>query len=319
MKIILMGTGPFAVPSFDAIAAAGHDVRLVVTRPVITTKSRQGPPPAPVRDWASGKGLAIFDPTSINDAESVDRLTEIAADLMVVCDYGQILSPAALATTPLGGINLHGSLLPKYRGAAPVQWAVLNGDLVAGVSVLHMTPRLDGGPLLATAETAIAAHETAGQLEQRLSMLGVDPTLQSIALLDQWDRDHTIGLLQDPASVTKAPRLKKSDGAIDWGRTASELGDHVRGMQPWPVAFTQYRPTPGKTVRIAVLRIGFTELSSEDHAAGELLQDESGRWRVAAGDQFVDLLEIQPAGKRPMSAEDYFRGNPPPLGSRLFG
>ena len=156
-RLVLMGTGPFAVPSFETLRAAGFPIAMVVTKPAPSVKSRKGPPPAPVRTWAEQHRLPIFDPDTVNDPEAIDRVAAEDPDLLVVCDYGHILKPEALETARLGGINLHGSLLPAYRGAAPVQWAVLRGDPVTGVSVIHMTPRLDGGP-----GTAIVADGRGG-------------------------------------------------------------------------------------------------------------------------------------------------------------
>ena len=202
MKLVLMGTGPFAVPSFEALRQAGHDISLVVTRPMPPVKSRGGPPPSPVRDWATEHDLPLYDPDSINDQEAIEKVGKLSPDLLVVCDYGQILKPDALATSKLGGINLHGSLLPAYRGAAPVQWALLNGDAVTGVSVIHMTPRLDGGPVMEVIETEITDVESSGELEERLSKIGVAATLAAVEKLDRWDGESALGQEQDASKVT---------------------------------------------------------------------------------------------------------------------
>ena len=325
MKLVLMGTGPFAVPSFDALLQAGHDVCLVVTRPMPPVKSRGGPPPSPVRDWAVKNQLPIFDPDSINDGDAIEHVKSTESDLLGVCDYGQILKPDALATSRMGGINLHGSLLPAYRGAAPVQWAMLNGDSVTGVSVIHMTPRLDGGPVICVRKTEITERETAGELESRLSQIGVEATIEAVDKLAQWfqrsgeaDNTSALGQPQDVAAVCKAPRLKKADGQIDWGRSAREISCHVRGMSPWPVAFTFYKPRDNKPpLRVAVHAIEMTDRNSQDHTAGEISEGESGIL-IATGDFFVRLTRVQPAGKKPMESKDFFRGYPPPEGARLF-
>ncbi len=324
LRIILMGTGPFAVPSFDAIFATGHDVRLVVTRPQPTVKTRGAAPPAPVREWATSHSLDLFDPTSINDLDAIERLVSEQADLLVVCDYGQILKPAALQSTPLGGINLHGSLLPKYRGAAPVQWAVLSGDAVAGVSVIHMTPRLDGGPILTTRQTPIGACETSGELEERLSRLGIDATLESIEMLSHWDRTSEIGVPQDASLVSRAPRLQKSDGDIDWSRGNRQIDCQVRGMLPWPVAFTQVHVTEGKPpLRVAVKRVTAIsdqadEATTQNASPGRILAGDE--LLVVTGDGVLRLDTIQPAGKREMTGKEFRRGYPnATFCSRTFG
>ena len=313
-----MGNGPFAVPAFEAIHQTGdHEILAVWTRPVRTGKSRGGPPTSPVRDWAESRRLPNDAPESVNDVAAAGRLAAMGADLLVVCDFGQILSSETLATTRLGGINLHGSLLPKYRGAAPVQWAVLNGDAETGVSVLHMTPRLDGGPVLTDASTAIGRGETAGELEQRLSVLGVEPTLRAIGMLDRWDRQSPIGRNQDSGAVTKAPRLAKSDGEIDWGRDAAEIDHHVCGMQPWPGAFTFFKPKPDKPpIRLVIRRVEPTDDPVGEECCG--VWDLADGLRIAAADRWVKVLEMQPAGKKPMSGEAFMRGHQPPEGSRFY-
>lgn len=316
-RLILMGTGPFAVPSFEALRAAGHEIALTVTRPLPPVKSRKGPPPSPVRCWAEEHGLEIYDPASINEDEAVERIKSIGASLLVVCDYGQILKPPALAAAKLGGINLHGSLLPAYRGAAPVQWALLSGDKTTGVTVIHMTPRLDGGPILETRETPIGDQETSGELEERLSLLGVEATLSAVERLARWDGESEIGIRQDAEKVSKAPRLHKSDGLIDWSRSAAELDFHVRGMQPWPLAFTHFPVGSDKPpIRLVIKEIRpITDRDSGTMLPGEILEDD--RFCVVTGDGPVEIVRLQPAGKREMSGVDFLRGRKPESGSSL--
>ncbi|QDT04391.1 Methionyl-tRNA formyltransferase [Rubripirellula lacrimiformis] len=317
-----MGTGPFAVPSFEALRSAGHEIALVVTKPMPPVKSRKGPPPSPVRSWAEQHNLPIFAPDTINDPDAIEKVGALNPWLLVVCDYGHILKPDALATATIGGINLHGSLLPLYRGAAPVQWSLLNGDAVTGVSVIHMTPRLDGGPIIASAQTPIHSDETAGELEQRLSEIGIAATLESVETLSKWDGEQTIGTVQDAAKVTKAPRLAKSDGDIDWGRSAAEIDFHVRGMQPWPVAFTHILVDPSKPpVRLAIKSVTATDLDASGHSAGEIIDGapfERKGLLVASGDRIIEITRLQPAGKREMPATDFLRGHAPPPGAKLF-
>lgn len=318
LRLILMGTGPFAVPSFDALLTAGHEVLLVVTRPQPPVRSRKGPPPSPVRSWAEQKQLTIYDPPSINDAEAVQKISSAGADLLVVCDYGQILKPEALAAAPLGGINLHGSLLPAYRGAAPVQRALLSGDAVTGVSVIHMTPKLDGGPILAIRETTIDDAETAGELEQRLALIGVDAVTEAVDQLCQWDGQAKIGVVQDASKVSRAPRLSKAEGQIDWTRTTREIDCHVRGMQPWPVAFTFLKLDGSKpAVRLAIKSTCTTELSAAAASPGEVIQDDG--FFVATGDGVIEIKTLQPAGKREMDAKEFLRGHAIPGGTVLSG
>ncbi len=316
LRLVLMGTGPFAVPSFEALRSAGHEIAMVVTRPARVVKSRKGPPPAPVRDWAESHGLEVFAPDSINEAEAVASVAGKSSQLLVVCDYGQILKPDALETAALGGINLHGSLLPKYRGAAPVQCALLSGDQQTGVSIIHMTPRLDGGPVITRRKTDINEYETAGELEERLALLGVAATLEAVEMLSRWDGVTAIGELQDPKAITKAPRLKKSDAEIDWHRPARLVDCHVRGMQPWPIAYTHFKPGESKpAIRLAIKSIRILNEPVGSHAAGEILPRDE--FIVATADSLIEIDKLQPAGKREMAGGDFLRGHNPPVGTIL--
>ncbi len=317
LRLILMGTGPFAVPSFEALFKAGYKIALVVTKPEPPVKSRKGRPASPVRTWAEQNQLPIFDPTSINDPEAIERITGVGADLLVVCDYGQILKPDALAATPLGGINLHGSLLPAYRGAAPVQRAMLSGDRVTGVTVIHMTPKLDGGPILCVRQTDIDDQETAGELEDRLSTIGVDAVSEAVNLLSSWDQKSTIGTPQDGGKVSRAPRLSKSEGEIDWNRTTRELECHVRGMQPWPIAFTLLPLNESKPpVRLAIKKIKRSGAEKGPAVPGQVLAGPG--FLVATGDGVIEIERLQPAGKREMVAEEFLRGHQIPNGTKLL-
>ena len=318
LRLVLMGTGPFAVPSFEALVGAGHEIPLVVTRPAREVKSRKGPPPSPVREFAAKYSFELFDPQSMNAEDAIAKVAAAKPDLLVVCDFGQILSSDALAVAPLGGINLHGSLLPAYRGAAPVQWALLSGDVVTGVSVIHMTPRLDGGPILAKAETAIRDDETSGDLEHRLSLLGVEPTLVSVAMLARWDGQAKIGELQDTGRVSRAPRLDKASGKIDWSRSVRMIDCHVRGMQPWPGAYTDLAiaGSDKPPLRIAIRSVSPVGGDGRSNAApGTLVSDKE--LLVACADGLIRIDRLQAAGRSEVSAEEFLRGHRLPSGTVL--
>ena len=206
MKIVAFGTGPFCVPTLTWLTQSSHDVLAVVTRPIEDSGKRRKTAANPVREFAEEQGLAIHDPASCNDPDFIQTLTAFNADLFFVCDYGQILSRECLATVKLGGINLHGSLLPKYRGAAPINWAIYQGELETGVTVIHMTAKLDAGPCLTKAAIPIKDEDTAESIETKLSRIGVDEVAKAIELLDQWDGESPIGTIQDKNLATKAPR-----------------------------------------------------------------------------------------------------------------
>ena len=335
LRLVLMGTGPFAVPSFDALLDAGHHCLIVVTRPEKSGNSKKPPEKSPVRQWAEGRGLEVVAPDSANSDETRQLLTSLSPDLLVVCDYGQILKREVLGLARLGGINLHGSLLPAHRGAAPVQWSVLKGDKETGVSVIHMTPRLDAGPLISIRKTNIGPKETAGELEQRLASLGVQATLESVELLMASANQGPSGELdlhgieQDETLASRAPRLSKADGRIDWTRTSHELDCHVRGMQPWPGAYTEVGSLgkPG-LIRLAILDIDPVDecsldeisqsgvgaekvgLSGNDNPQPGTVRIVNQRLLVACGDGWVEVQSLKPAGKRDMAAAEWLRGRP---------
>jgi methionyl-tRNA formyltransferase len=347
MRIMVMGTGPFAVPSAEKLLEDGHKIELVVTRPIVDSDPKKRPP-APIFDWAQRHGLPIYQPDSINSAEAIARLNQFHVDLFFVCDYGQILSRSCLAASRLGGINLHGSLLPRHRGAAPVQWTILSGDKIAGVSVIHMTPKLDGGPIVSSASTEILPDEDAGHLEARLARLGVEATRQTVNELQNWDGHSGIGTLQDAAHATKAPRFSKSDGQLDFRLPANYLVRLVRALQPWPGTFAEICRAGGKHTRLIVRAARYADYNQfatqADVAAAKatatvgvkvsaaaelpigsiwpttarelgLNWDEPWQRLVAVKCSAGILLigRLQPSGKRDMSAEEFLRGHP--LGS----
>jgi methionyl-tRNA formyltransferase len=308
--MVLMGTGPFAVPSFQRLMESDDEVLLVVTRPVPPSVGKAKQPINPVFDLAMEYDLPTEAPQDINAAESVRRLEALRPDLLVVCDYGQILSNQALATAKLGGINLHGSLLPRYRGAAPIQWAILAGDRRTGVSVIHMTPKLDGGPILAERVAEIGVHETSGELEQRLCELGVHAVVDAIEQLRFWNGVAPLGQPQDPHLVTKAPRFKKADGELDWRRDADYLSRQIRALQPWPGSFSEIETSdPKKMIRLIVRRATAMKLGEKPSVPpGMIVQTEPDLW-VACGQGYLQLEVVQPSGKREMGADEFLRGH----------
>ena len=239
LRLVVMGTGPFAVPMFAALLGSQHRVVAVVTRPAHAAPGRR-PPPNPMREAAVAANVPVLDPERVNDEESLEAVAKLAPDLLVVCDYGQILSPQALAIAPLGGINLHGSLLPRHRGAAPVQWAILAGDPITGVSVIHMTPALDAGAVIVARAAPIYPRDTAAELEKLLAELGAGATLEAIERLQaavavaKPGEPLTVGIPQDPAQATRAPRLTKADGLVNWSQPAARIERMRRALEPWP-------------------------------------------------------------------------------------
>jgi methionyl-tRNA formyltransferase len=319
MRIVVLGTGPFAVPMFASLLVSPHDVRALITRPTLPAKGREKHPINPMRELAESRNLPVYAPTSINSPEGQAVLRELAPDLLAVCDYGQILAADVLALAPLGGINLHASLLPKYRGAAPIQWALLNGEGETGVTVIHMTPRLDSGPILAVRKATIGNDETHPELEERLAELGIEPVQEAIALLANWDRQSPIGQRQDPALASKAPRLKKEHGAVDWSQSAEQIRNQVRALKPWPGTFTFWRRPGHEPLRIlidgvSVLALGIRAAAkvgaaqTAGYAPGEVVVSDGKQLIVATGEGGLGISQIAPAGKRHMTVAEFLRG-----------
>lgn len=327
MRIVMFGTGPFAVPTFEQLLKSQtNEVVALVTRPVDSSGQRRKSSANPTRDSATAFNasgvrsvpLPILEPLDANSAEFVTTLRELKPDLLVVCDYGQILSSECLGAAPLGGINLHGSLLPKYRGAAPIHWAIYKGETTTGISVIHMTGKLDGGPILTRASLAIAADDTTESIEPRLAQLGVAPVMEAIEMLRSWDRSSSLGELQDPSHATHARRLRKEDAVLKWKRTAMQLANQVRAFQPWPGTYAQLQRAGGEPLRLIVLRA--VALHSESPTAatpGEVVHVAPSELHIATGSGLLALQQVQPAGKKPMPIDAFLRGNPIKVGDRF--
>ncbi len=323
MRLILMGTGPFAVPTFDALVRSEHDVLSVVTRPVPEAVGRRKDSATPVQDLAVGWGLPVLAPENANEPRFCEQIGLLRPELLVVCDFGQLLSREMLATATLGGINLHGSLLPRYRGAAPINWALRNGDEETGVTVIHMTPRLDAGPTLTSGTVRIQPEEDAVALERRLAQLGIQPVMEAIDMLAKWDGQSPLGQIQDPALASRAPRLKKMDGQVDWSLSAGRIHNQVRAFKPWPGTFSQWLRAKGP-MRLILDQVSVVEpAAASDRLTagptpqpGDVVACQGDDLWVMTGDGVLAIHQIQPAGKRAMGVREFLRGYPMQVGDR---
>lgn len=304
MRLLLMGTGPFGMPTFRRLYDTHHEVVAVVTSP-LKPRGKRAPVAGPVRRLAEEHGTPIFDPVDVNAEDSRARLSAYSADLLVVCDYGQILSAETLATTRRGGVNLHGSLLPKYRGAAPINWAIYHGETETGVSVIHMTPRVDAGPVIEQGRTAIGPDETAADLEARLAELGAEHVPRAI---DALESSAAQPLPQDPAMASKAPRIKKADGLVDWRRPAEAIRNHVRAMEPWPKCYTFWHRPGGAPMRLILGPVKVDETFDPNAPPGTVVEAPGDRIVIAAAPGAVILETLQPAGKRLLDVREFLRG-----------
>ena len=303
MKLIIMGTGPFAVPTLKRLYASGHAVLALVTRPPRPMHGKTQAETNPMRELAVERGTPVHEPESINTPHARAVLASYQPDLLVVCDYGQILKPETLEIARLGGINLHASLLPKYRGAAPINWAIYHGETETGVTIIHITPRVDAGPAIAQARTPIGPEETAADLEPRLAELGAPLVVQAI---DDLAAGAVQAIDQDPIKATRAPRLKKEQGQVDWQRTAAEIKNQVRALVPWPKTFTHWQRPGGEPLRLILEKVRVEPALPAE--PGTVLEAKGDRLVIATGQQALVIDFIQPAGKRVLSAAEFLRG-----------
>jgi methionyl-tRNA formyltransferase len=325
MRIVMMGTGTFAEPTFEALLAAKEEVVGLVTQPDRDAGNKRGSTRQTGKGMAAiaaAAGVPVLQPESINTPEGVEALKAFTPDLLVVAAYGQILKPAVIEVPTHGAINVHASLLPKYRGAAPVAHAILNGETETGVTIIRITPGLDAGEMLAKGTLAITPDETAGELEARLAPLGAQLALD---VIQRMKAGPVNGEKQDPAQVTKAPKLTKEMGLIDWKRDASTISEHIRAMQPWPTAYT-FLHSPGKPPeRIIICRVGhvsYRPTFDPGPPPGTIWADaDAGNMGVecgmAPGRTAFSILELQPAGKKRMTAAEFLRGHPTVDGMRF--
>jgi methionyl-tRNA formyltransferase len=299
MRLIFLGTPAFAVPTLEAVVRAGHEVAAVLTQPDRPSGRGQNASASPVKQAALGLGLAVYQPERVRRPEAVEYLRGIAADAMVVVGYGQIIPQVAIDLAPLGIINVHASLLPKYRGAGPIQWAIVRGETRTGVTTMRIDAGLDTGDMLLKAETGIGPEENAVELGARLAAMGAELL---VVTLDGLRAGTIVPEKQDDAQATLAPLLKKEDGAIDWREPAPAIHNRVRGLQPWPGAQTVFRGVPlhvWKTRRV------------DAAYGGEKLPGRFVSLKppvVACGEGSLELLEVQLEGRKRISAADFANG-----------
>ncbi|MFT5523116.1 MAG: methionyl-tRNA formyltransferase [Pirellulaceae bacterium] len=314
MRILMMGTGPFAVPTFESLLKSEHEVVALITRPTPPARGRSKAPPNPMRDSGEKHSIEIYAPDDVNQPAAHEKILAWKPELLVVCDYGQILSRDTLALTKYGGVNLHGSILPKYRGAAPINWALYNGESETGITVIHMTPGLDAGPCLTKDTTKIADSDDAITLEDRLSKMGVESVLSAIDLLSDWDGESEIGTLQDKTAATKAPRLKRNDGDVDWTKSTLQLFNQVRAFKPWPGTYTNWLRSSAEPIRIILEQVrpetidAITDPETTALQPGQVALSDGKEVWIRTGDGYLALTHIKPAGKRVMEVAEYVRG-----------
>jgi methionyl-tRNA formyltransferase len=299
MRLAFLGTPAFAVPTLEAMAAAGHEKAAVVSQPDRPRGRGQHPAPPPVKESAVRLGLPVYQPERVRRPEAVEYLRALGVEAMVVVGYGQIIPQTVIDLAPLGIINVHASLLPKYRGAGPVQWALIHGETRTGVTTMRIDAGLDTGDILLTAETAIDPDENAIDLGRRLSQMGAALLVETLAGLAA---GSIVPRPQDSSQATYAPLLKKEDGLIDWSQSATAIHNRIRGLQPWPGAYTTFR---GQTLHIWS---AVPSSDSEPRPSGSRCILKLKPLSVACGSGSVELREVQLEGRKRISAADFANG-----------
>lgn len=307
MRIVFAGTPEFSVPTLEALLRARHDVVLVITQPDRGAGRGRRLQSSPVKTFAAARGLPVFQPDDVNGPETLEVIRQLRCDAVVVQAFGQWLAPELLAMPRLGCFNVHASLLPAYRGAAPVNWAVVNGEETSGVTVIRMNERIDTGEMLARREVAVDPDWTAGELARELAGVGAELLVRTLA---EVEAGRARPVAQDASKASRAPKLTKRDGLIPWHKSARDVHNHIRGMTPWPGAFTFFTDTrTNRTLRLAVLRSSLPGVSGTPAEPGTILSVGGEDVDVACGEGALRLTEVKPAGGRAMSAGDFARGH----------
>jgi methionyl-tRNA formyltransferase len=297
MKIVFMGTPEFAVPSLGALAESGDEVVTLVAQPDKPSGRGRKLTPPPTKQLAEKLGIPVLQPPGIRTEEFVRELEKLNPDLICVVAYGKILPKAVLDLPRLGCINVHASLLPEYRGAAPVNWAIARGEKVTGVTTMMMDEGMDTGDILLQREIPIVEEDTGETLSEGLSQLGAELLIETIELLKKGELEPQE---QDDSQATYAPLLKKEDGRIDWGKPAVEIGNQVRGMLPWPGAFTTVDGKLLKVFKVCVLE--------GKGKPGEVIESQSGVLRVGTGEGIIDIQELQIEGGKRLDSRAFLAG-----------
>lgn len=302
MRIVFMGTPEFAVPSLKALVAAGHDICGVFTQPDRPKNRGMKLQQTPVKEYAISENISVFQPEKMRDGAALSILKELSPELIVVAAYGRILPLDILELPPKGCINVHSSLLPKYRGSAPINWAILNGESETGVSIQYMAEGVDTGDVIASACTQIPLEENAQQLYDRLAEMGAELIVRVVADIEQGTVSATP---QDHAHASHAPMLSKELSPIDWTRSARQVHDQVRGLYPWPSAVTEI-----DGIRCKILRTAIPDDITNLEPGAFVQADKKGLRVACGGGSVIEILELQPDGKKSMAATAFLMGHP---------
>ncbi len=309
LRVVFFGTPEFAVPTLQALHDSRHTVVGVVTQPDRARGRGQKSQPGPVKQVAEGFGVPVLQPLRLREEGFLAALLDWRADLGVVAAYGKILTDEVLQTPRLGLINVHASLLPKYRGAAPIHRAVMSGERETGATIMRVVKALDAGPMMAKVTRAIDEHETSADVERAIAALGARALIE---VVDAMAEGRAFETAQDDTQATYAAKIEKADGVIDWSRPARDIHNQIRGLHPWPHAFTDL---DGE--RTILLKSAIERESADDTGPGVILEARGDNLLVATGRGVLRLLALQREGRRPVTAREFLSGRPVEPGARF--
>lgn len=308
MRIIFMGTPDFSVPTLESLIASRHEIIAVVTQPDKPKGRGKEVQMTPVKETALQHGIPVYQPVRAREASFVEEMRSLAPDVMVVIAFGQILSKELLEVPGLGCVNIHASLLPKYRGATPIQWAVINGDQETGITTMMMDVGMDTGDMLEKLVIPLEEKETGGSLFDRMSLLGGDLILST---LDKLEDGTLVRIPQNHEEATHVKKIEKSMGDIDWTMEAAAIERLIRGLNPWPSAYTRWN---GRMLKIWEADV---EADGQAGEAGEVLAAAGSDLRVQTGSGILNIRSLQPEGKKRMDTAAFLRGYPVKAGERF--
>ncbi|EGP4957875.1 methionyl-tRNA formyltransferase [Enterococcus faecium] len=299
-KLVFMGTPAFSVPILEGLIESGYEIQAVVTQPDRPVGRKRVITPTPVKEAALKHGIRVLQPEKISGSPEMEEIIELAPDLIVTAAFGQFLPEKLLQVPKLGAINVHASLLPKYRGGAPVHYAIMNGEEETGVTIMEMIKKMDAGGIYAQEIMPITKQDDVGTMFEKLSLLGRKLLLETLPNILNGQKP----VPQDESKATFSPNITREQEAVDWHKTAEEIDNQVRGMRPWPIAFTTYEGTRWKLLSVEVLA------ESTDEAPGTIIRKDKKNLWIACGKQTVLAInELQPAGKGKQAVHDFLNGS----------
>ena len=312
MRIVYLGSGQFGLPCLDSMMRSSHELSLAVTQPVHPAGRGRKPTPTPVDKWAAENSIPVIEAPDVNDPKIVRRIAQYKPDLIVVIAFGQKISNEVVAVAPKGAINVHASLLPKYRGAAPINWAIVNGEKETGITIITIAEKMDAGDILAQLKTEISWDESADKLGQRLAKLAAPLLIETLGRIEAGTAVYE---KQDISHVTRAPKLKKADGFLDFAEQAEVLRRKMLGFWPWPGATAIYESKkPGRTERVILAKSEILRMSNPEKLSPGTIDENLN---VVCGQNCLQIVQLKPENSRLMSFSDFINGRHVSPGDRF--